>query len=54
MDPCSPCAGRGVALRRHHVQLSVPPRVRHGARFRFSLTPPFSVPTHVEVRITIQ
>jgi hypothetical protein len=54
MEPCGPCAGRGIALRRHHVQLLVPPRVRHGARFRFSVTPPSSPATHVEVRITIQ
>jgi hypothetical protein len=32
----------------------VPPRVRQGATFRFSVTPPGSPSTVVEVRISIR
>ena len=54
MEICSSCSGRGDALMNHQVQISVPPRVRHGARFRFSVVSPSTPATHVEVRISIQ
>src|SRR5688572_29778614 len=45
MEACVPCAGSGAALSRHPVRLLVPAGVRDGARFRFSVTPPFAPPT---------
>jgi hypothetical protein len=54
MDRCRACEGTGDALGHHEVQLSVPPGVRDGARFRFSVTPPAAPATVVEVRIAIE
>jgi hypothetical protein len=54
MDCCPACAGSGDAIGHHDVQLSVPPGVRQGSRFRFSVTPPSAPPTFVEVRISIE
>lgn len=53
MDPCCACGGTGAASARHAVRVTVPPGVRDGARFRFSVTPPAASPTFVEVRIAI-
>jgi DnaJ-class molecular chaperone len=53
-ETCGRCDGSGERCSRHRVQLSVPAGVRHGARFRFRVTPPAARPTLVEVRIAIQ
>lgn len=50
---CGACAGLGTELRRHDVRVSVPPGVRHGDRFHFSLTPPHDAPTRVELQILV-
>jgi molecular chaperone DnaJ len=51
---CSACAGLGEVAATHPVRVLVPPRVREGATFRFSVTPPGSPSTVVEVRISIR
>ncbi len=50
---CSMCRGTGSAPHRHLVRLSIPPGVRPGARFQFTVNPPYAPETSVEVRITI-
>ena len=51
---CSACGGLGEVAAIHPVRVLVPPRVREGATFRFSVTPPGSPSTVVEVRISIR
>ena len=53
-DPCSRCAGTGMELRQHQVQVSVPPRVADGARFRFLVAPRHDPPTHIELHVAIR
>ncbi len=53
-DRCRRCAGSGVELRRHQVQLFVPARVAHGARFRFTLSPRHDPPTRIELHVAIR
>jgi molecular chaperone DnaJ len=51
---CASCRGLGEVSRHHEMQVRVPPGVRSGALFRFSVTPPGAPATLVEVRVTIQ
>jgi molecular chaperone DnaJ len=51
---CAACGGLGEVAATHPVRVLVPPRVRQGATFRFSVTPPGSPSTVVEVRISIR
>lgn len=51
---CSACGGLGEVAATHPVRVQVPPRVREGATFRFSVTPPGSPSTVIEVRISIR
>lgn len=51
---CSECRGDGDVPSFHPLRLHVPAGVREGARFRFSIMPPGSVPTLVEVRISVR
>jgi molecular chaperone DnaJ len=51
---CAPCAGLGEIAAAHPVHVHVPPGVREGATFRFSVTPPGAPSTVVEVRISIR
>jgi hypothetical protein len=53
-DPCTTCAGTGVEMRHHQVQVSVPARVADGARFRFLIAPRHDLPTHIELRVAIR
>ena len=53
-EPCGVCAGTGGGFLSHQLQLQVPAGVRHGARLRFSVSPPYAPETRVEVRIAIQ
>ena len=53
-DWCAVCGGLGEVSAAHSLQVRVPARVREGARFRFSVTPPGAPPTVVEVRISIR
>ncbi|MEO6212795.1 MAG: molecular chaperone DnaJ, partial [Vicinamibacterales bacterium] len=51
---CAECAGTGEVVSEHVLRLRVPAAVREGARFRFSVMPPGTAPTIVEVRITVR
>jgi molecular chaperone DnaJ len=51
---CAACGGLGEVAAAHPVRVLVPPRVREGATFRFSVTPPGSPSTVIEVRISIR
>jgi molecular chaperone DnaJ len=51
---CATCGGGGEVSAAHSVHVHVPARVREGARFRFTLTPPGAPPTVVELRISIR
>lgn len=51
---CVTCEGDGEVAAQHPLRLRVPAGVRPGARFRFSVMPPGSVPTLVEVRISVR
>lgn len=53
-DRCGLCDGSGAGLLSHRLRIRVPPGVRHGARLRYSITPPHAGETHVEVRIAVQ
>ena len=52
-EACSMCRGAGSEPHRHLVRLSVPPGVRPGARFQFTVNPSYAPAISVEVRITI-
>jgi hypothetical protein len=54
MEPCAACEGSGEARVRHSVRVLVPPGVRHGDRFRFSITSPYAPATVVELKIAIR
>lgn len=53
MEPCRACGGSGASAAHQAVRVAVPPGVRDGARFRFSVRPPSASPISVEVRIAI-
>ena len=53
-ERCASCRGLGEVSTHHEMQVRVPPGVRSGALFRFSVTPPGAPVTLVEVRVTIQ
>jgi DnaJ-class molecular chaperone len=51
---CASCRGAGEVAAVEPVRLRLPPGVREGATFRFSVGPQSAPPTFVEVRITIR
>ena len=51
---CVSCGGMGEVSAAHSLHVRVPARVREGARFRFSVTPPGAPSTVVEIRISIR
>ena len=51
---CASCRGLGEVPTRHELQVRIPPRVRSGAFFRFTVTFPGAPETIVEVRVRIQ
>ena len=51
---CAPCAGTGDGVTRHQVHVRLPPGVRNGARFFFSVTPPLAPATVVDLRVTVE
>jgi molecular chaperone DnaJ len=53
-EGCPACGGLGELPAVQEMRVRVPPRVRDGASFRFSVTPPGAPPTIVDVRITIR
>ena len=52
-EDCRCCAGTGVELRVHTVQVSVPGGVADGATFCFSLAPRCHPATRIAVRILV-
>ena len=52
-EPCVPCGGSGDALFKQSIQISVPPRVVDGACIRLQVSTPHSLPTRVNVRVTV-
>lgn len=50
---CHQCDGTGTEERQHDVRVSVPPGVRDGDRFHFSLTPGPDAPTRVDLQIRL-
>ena len=52
-EACGRCRGSGTELRRHHVQVDVPAGVLNGACFNFTVTPPHTPPTRVELRVLV-
>ena len=51
---CAACGGTGEVPAEHPLHLRFPPGVRPGACFRFSVMPPGTLPTLVEVRVTVR
>jgi molecular chaperone DnaJ len=54
METCRGCSGTGAWHLPHRVRLSVPAGVADGTRFRFTITTPYAVPTHIEVRVAVR
>jgi hypothetical protein len=52
-EPCRHCHGSGERARAHQFQLSVPPGVSDGTRFRFVFAPPQTAPTRIEVTVLV-
>jgi molecular chaperone DnaJ len=51
---CAACGGAGEIAAVERVRLRLPPGVREGARFRFTVSPQSAARTFVDVRITIR
>ena len=51
---CAACRGSGEVVAHYPLRLRVPPGVRSGSRFRFSVMPPGTAPTMVEVSICVR
>ena len=52
-ETCLLCRGSGFELLRHSVQITVPPGVRNGARFRFRVTPRHNRSTRIELHVIV-
>ena len=53
-EACGACDGTGEVLVEHPLRLRIPAGVRPGARFRFSVMPAGTLPTLIEVRVTVR
>ena len=53
-DPCAECAGSGVEILRHPLQITVPAGVIDGDRFHFTVTARHNPPTRIELRIFVR
>jgi molecular chaperone DnaJ len=51
---CGVCGGTGEVLVEHPVRLRIPAGVRPGTSFRFSVMPSGTLPTMVEVRVSVR
>lgn len=54
MEPCPGCRGSGDTLSVQPIAVSLPPGVRHGARFRVDLAPPAARRTVIDLRIAVR
>jgi len=52
-ETCSLCGGCGFELLPHSVQVTVPPGVRNGARFCFTVTPRHHRSTRIELHVVV-
>ena len=52
-EPCGVCLGTGAGSLSHDLQIAVPAGVRDGECLRYSVTPPFSSETQIELRVAI-
>jgi len=52
-EPCARCAGTGIELFRHQLQVTLPPGVADGARFHFTVTPRHNPSTRIELHVRI-
>jgi hypothetical protein len=52
-EPCGRCAGDGVELFRHQLQVSVPAGVADGTCFLFTVTPRHNPSTRIELRVFV-
>ena len=52
-EPCGVCLGTGAGFLSHELQITVPPGVRDGDSLRYTVIPPFSPETQIELRIAI-
>jgi hypothetical protein len=50
---CSCCDGRGTERLHQWLRVTIPPGVRHGTRFLFTVTPPHHPPTRIELRVLV-
>ena len=50
---CSRCAGSGIELLRHQLQVTLPPGVGDGARFHFTVTPRHNPSTRIELHVLV-
>ncbi|MGH9346688.1 MAG: hypothetical protein ACRD26_05415 [Vicinamibacterales bacterium] len=53
-EPCARCGTTGTEVLTHQVHVSVPARVAHGARFRFSVAARHDPPTRVELHVAVR
>lgn len=53
-DACTACAGSGVTIREHGLQVSIPPCVADGVRFRFLVTPKHDLSTYFELHVVVR
>ena len=52
-EPCARCAGTGTRLFAHQLQVRLPPGVRDGARFQFTVTPRHNPSTRIELHVRV-
>lgn len=52
-EQCPTCCGSGFELLQHAVQVTIPAGVRHGARFRFTVTPRHNRSTRIELHVAV-
>ena len=52
-EMCAQCRGCGFEMLRHPVQVTVPPGVRNGARFCFTVTARHNRSTRIELHVVV-
>lgn len=52
-EPCARCAGSGIELLRHQLQVLVPAGVLDGTRVHLTVTPRHNPPTRIELRVLV-
>jgi hypothetical protein len=53
-ESCLRCAGSGAEVLRYELEVTVPAGIANGTRMQFSVTPPQSPPTRVELHIAVE